>query len=85
MKTAVWLIPIMIAFNVVVAGCDKRDRQRGTRSARYRRPEILIIGITFTCQAWLSDLSDPEILTSVFALTAAHRSVVNLVVLRFYL
>jgi osmotically-inducible protein OsmY len=32
MKTVVWLIPIMIAFNVVLAGCDKRDRQPGTRS-----------------------------------------------------
>jgi osmotically-inducible protein OsmY len=32
MKILVWLIPIVIAFNVVVAGCDKRDRQPGTRS-----------------------------------------------------
>ena len=32
MKTLVWLIPIMIAFNVVIAGCDKQDRQPGTRS-----------------------------------------------------
>jgi osmotically-inducible protein OsmY len=32
MKTLVWLIPVMIAFNVVIAGCDKQDRQAGTRS-----------------------------------------------------
>jgi osmotically-inducible protein OsmY len=32
MKTVVWLIPVMIAFNVVIAGCDDRDRQPGNRS-----------------------------------------------------
>jgi osmotically-inducible protein OsmY len=32
MKTFVWLISIMIAFNVVVAGCDDRDKQPGIRS-----------------------------------------------------
>jgi BON domain len=32
MKTPVWLIPVMIAFNVVIAGCDKGDRQPSTRS-----------------------------------------------------
>jgi osmotically-inducible protein OsmY len=32
MKIPVWLISVMIAFNVVIAGCDKRDRQPGNRS-----------------------------------------------------
>jgi osmotically-inducible protein OsmY len=32
MKIPVWLIPVMIAFNVIIAGCDKGDRQPGTRS-----------------------------------------------------
>jgi osmotically-inducible protein OsmY len=33
MKTRVWLIPVMIVFHVVVAGCDKGDRKPSTQSA----------------------------------------------------
>jgi hypothetical protein len=32
MKIPVWLIALVIAFNVVIGGCDKGDRQPGTRS-----------------------------------------------------